>query len=298
VKLALLRVLFEVGGRMPARLLYACADLAGTLAWLVSPRLRAVTRDHMAHIPALTSDLERRDEAARGCVRSAARYWADLARTSRLTPAEAIDEYVSFEGIDRLFEALDRGCGVVLVTAHLGAPEFAVRVASQLGLDVLALTQRNESPAVNDLLHRVRRSHGGRFAEAGLSGTRLALEQLRRGGAVALIADRDITRSGASVPFFGERTTLPTGPIELAQRTGASLLPCFVFRVGAGRYSMRFERPLRLGRGGDDAARKHALLALARALESGIERAPDQWFVLQPIWRGLPPGPAHATGGH
>lgn len=288
MKAALLWVLIEVGGRLPARALYILADLAGAAAWLGSARLRGVTRDHMDHIPRFARDSVARERAARGCVRAAALYWADLARTAHIDPAVAFGEYEAFDGLDHLFQALDRGCGVVLVTAHLGAPEFAVRAASHLGLDILALTERNESPRVNALLHGARRGHGARFEEAGVGGARAALAQLRAGGLVALIADRDLLGTGHSVPFFGERTTLPPGPIELALRTGAAVVPCFVFRRGVARYRIAFAPPVEVGASGDrarDLAR--GMLALAHALEGGIASAPGQWFALQPIWRGL-----------
>ncbi|MFN8638013.1 MAG: lysophospholipid acyltransferase family protein [Dehalococcoidia bacterium] len=296
MKAALLRVLIEGFGRLPAGVLYPLAWLAGTLAWLVSPGLRGVTRDHMDHIPGLDSNPRARDRAARGCARAVALYWVDLARTAHLPADGAFDEYASFEGLPHLFEAVDRGCGVVLVTAHLGAPEFAVRAGPQLGLDVLALIERNASPRVNAILQRARRGLGARYAEATAGGARTALDHLRRGGTVALIADRDIARTGISVPFFEERTTLPAGPVELARRTGAALVPCFVLRRGVARYSVRFEPALPVARTSDRQRDIEAgTLALARALEAGIAAAPAQWFVTAPIWSGLH-ARAHTAG--
>ncbi len=87
---------------------------------------------------------------------------------------------------------------------------------------------------------------GSRFVDADLGGLRQALEQLRCGKVVAIAADRDLARTGHAVPFFGERTTLPSGPIALARRTGATVLPSFVRRLGPGHYTMQFEAPIDL----------------------------------------------------
>ena len=46
-------------------------------------------------------------------------------------------------------------------------------------------------------------------------------ERLRDNGMVCLMADRDLTRSGVQVDFFGEPTRMPAGSAKLAIETGA-----------------------------------------------------------------------------
>ena len=48
-------------------------------------------------------------------------------------------------------------------------------------------------------------------------------ERLRAGGVVCLMAERDLTRTGVEVDFFGEPTRMPAGPAKLAIATGAAL---------------------------------------------------------------------------
>ena len=52
---------------------------------------------------------------------------------------------------------------------------------------------------------------------------------LRRNDIVCLLCDRDIQRNGVEVEFFGETTTLPAGPVTVAMRTGAPILPTAVY---------------------------------------------------------------------
>ena len=68
-----------------------------------------------------------------------------------------------------------------------------------------------------------------------MRGVRETLTHLRDGGLVALMADRDIQRGGRLTPFFGERAPLPTGPIELALRPNAAVVPGFPIRTRGGR---------------------------------------------------------------
>jgi KDO2-lipid IV(A) lauroyltransferase len=115
---------------------------------------------------------------------------------------------------------------------------------------------------------------------------------LSRQISVALIADRDVLGSGVPTTFFGQPAPLPPGPIELSLRTGAPVVPCFVLRTGVGRSAVHFFPPLAFPRTHDRATDlRTGLEALARALEAGIAMAPDQWFVLQPIWDTRRPDP-------
>src|SRR5699024_7882588 len=58
-------------------------------------------------------------------------------------------------------------------------------------------------------------------------------EQLKQaldaGEVVCLLSERDLTRSGVEVDFFGERCNMAAGPTRLAQETGANLhaVHCF-----------------------------------------------------------------------
>ncbi len=56
-------------------------------------------------------------------------------------------------------------------------------------------------------------------------------ERLRDNGIVALMADRDLTRSGVEVDFFGEPTRMPAGTAKLAIETGAVVLPTHCYNT-------------------------------------------------------------------
>ena len=285
--------LVRVLGRLPGRLLYAAADVAGTAAWYASARVRRVTRDHMRHVLMHRDagvDARAIDRAARGCVRSAGRYYADFARSAHLSAQRSFAAVESFDGIEHFFEAYDRGCGVILASAHLGSPEYLFRSARFLGLEMAVLTEPLSPPRLHDLVHEVRAAPGARFIPADRAGLRETLRQLRGGGVVAVMADRDIQGGGRPTPFFGERAALPAGPVELALRTGATVVPAFGVRVGGGRYRTIFQPSWRLSRSGDhDADVEAGMRRLAGALERGIAAAPEQWFALQPVWSGLRP---------
>jgi KDO2-lipid IV(A) lauroyltransferase len=278
----------RVLGRLPLRVLYALADAAGTLAWYGSPRLRSVTLDHMRHVYGGAASRTRLARSARGNVRSAARYWADMARAPHLAPGELIDRLEAVEGVDRFFEVYDRGCGVLFVSAHIGNPETLIRAVGTLGIEVLVLTEPLSPPRLHELVHEVRQAPGVRFVPADRQGVRLALEQLRAGKVVGVLADRDVLGTASPRPFFGERARLPSGAVDLALRTKSPIVTGVARRGRGRRMRVVLDPPIELERSGDRAADIEAgMQQVVGALEAGIRASPEQWFALHPVWGGL-----------
>ncbi len=287
LRLRLLQLLVRVANRLPVGLLYALASAGASIAWLGSPTLRGVTRDHMRHVaPAATSRREI-DAAARGAIRSAALYYIDFARYAALRPEDTFDHVDTIEGVPDVFEAFDRGRGVILASAHLGNPEF---IAQALGpfFPTAVLTEPLEPPELHDFIHEVRARSGVRFVPADRNGVRVAMRHLRCGGVLGLLADRDVLGTGEPFPFFGERASMPHGAVELAWLTGAAIVVGFVVRTRPGRYRITLrevEVPTRKSGSGDrDTDIEVGMRRFIASIEDGIRATPDQWFALSPIW--------------
>jgi KDO2-lipid IV(A) lauroyltransferase len=104
-------------------------------------------------------------------------------------------------------------------------------------------------------------------------------ERLRANGFVCLMADRDLTRSGVPVNFFGELTRLPAGPAKLAIETGAPLHPAHVFYDGDDCV-VQIDDALDTSSGDVGAITG----ALASRFAVNIAAHPQDWHMLQPQW--------------
>ena len=289
IHFAVLWFLVQVAGRIPARVLFALAYACGTLAWRLSPRLQRVTRDHMGHVLGARATPREVDAAARACVRSAAYYYADFARYSHLSTEATLAYLDALEGIDLVRAAIERGRGVIVVSGHLGAPEMVGQALAPMGLNLAAITEPLEPPAVHRLVDGVRQTHGITFFTADLAGLRAARAHLANGGVLAVLADRDVLGTGSPYVFFGEPAIMPTGVVELARRTGAEVLGARVLRgARPWRYHAYVEPiPLPAPTGDRQADLDSGMRAALAWLEGAIASAPGQWFALQPIWSGL-----------
>ena len=272
---------------LPRRAAYPLGDLIGELAYLGNRPARRVALANMRHVlgpQAPAADLR---AAARAGFRAAAVYYVDLARTPRMRPARFTADNVHVEGYEHLSEAVAVAHGVIIATLHYGNPEFVAQSLSARGLTFMALVEPIEPPPLFALFQRQRHSQGHRFVEANRGGVKQVIRHLRAGGLVAILVDRDIQHSGSILPFFGSPACLPTGAVDLALATGASILPTVTRRRRLDQFDVVIEPPLVLKRSGDaqlDRCQNSARL-IAR-FEPYLEKEPGQWFVLEePVWR-------------
>jgi KDO2-lipid IV(A) lauroyltransferase len=286
---AALWLLVHVGGRLPLGILEAAARAGGTAAWWASRRLREVTRDHMRHVLGVSATPRDIDRAARECVRTAARGYAEFAHLPRLSPDAVRARVVSADGMEALAAAHAEGHGVIIMSAHLGAPEVISRTAPTFNAKMAGIAEPLRPQRVHDFVQSVRAVPGVPVFAATLAGLREARAHLAGGGALGILVDRDVLHTGHPHAFFGERALMPTGAVEIARRSGAPIVAVWCYRDGRpGRYRLvgrRVELPPATGdREADVESGMRATLA---ALEAAIRAAPGQWFPLAPVWDGL-----------
>ena len=282
-------LLVRVGGRLPLALLDTIAATGGTLAWWGSRRLREVTRDHMRHVFGANATRRDIDRAARECVRTAARGYAEFAHLSRMSPERVRAQIISTDGMEALTEAQTEGRGVVIISAHLGAPEVISHSAPTFGIELAGIAEPLSPPRVHGFVQRVRSITGVQYFPATLAGLRDARAHLAAGRALGVLVDRDVLHTGHPYAFFGERALMPTGAVELATRSGAAVVAVWIYRTAdVGQYRLVGKRILLPSATGDRTADLDAgMRVVLAALEDAIRVAPGQWFPLAPVWSGL-----------
>jgi KDO2-lipid IV(A) lauroyltransferase len=256
------------------------------LGWLLSfvarDRMALVTR-HLERILGPHEDVTRR---ARRMFASYGRYWAEVFWV-RPRRKDGILRDATVAGVEHVRAAEAAGKGIVLALPHLGNWEAAGAKAEEIGIPVLAVAESLPNERITQWFVGVRNQMGIDVALTG-KGHRVTaelLQRLRDGGTIALLADRDLTGRGVEVEFFGERTTVPAGPVALADRTGAVLLPvgCY-FDDGPG-HAFVVRPPLQLPTEGTREERVAAgAQLLARELEAIIREHPEQWHLFQANW--------------
>jgi KDO2-lipid IV(A) lauroyltransferase len=273
-------------GRLPAPVLYGVANLAGELAYVLLVRIRHNVWDNMRHVMGPATPKAELRRAARQVFRNTARYYADLIRRPRLDIQRFYERQLVYREFEEYFvPALERGKGIILVSGHFGGAELVVQGLLPLGVKVFALTEPLEPPALSRLVHRLRSSTGHTFLPVSLRNVKAALRYLKAGGVVALLCDRDIEGRRLRVPFCDAPASMPVGAVELAMRTGATLLPVFAHRRDDNRYEAFLEPPVELAHTGDSQADLETnVRRLLQRFEPHLRSDPGQWTVLEAVW--------------
>ncbi len=273
---------------LPASVAYGLADIAGRLWWR-SPGRRRLVSANLARVCEATGRATSGpafERLVRRAFRNHARYYLELLRGPSY-PLERIGEFVTVHDWER-HEATLRSGPTVLVGAHIGNFEPMGAYFAAHGIPVLAPIEEIRPRALFEFLSS-RRGTGRGVEIVPLSKARRPMiAALRRGGAVGLIADRDLDGDGLPVTFFGHPTTLPQGPAALVVMSDAAFLAGCCLRVGPDRFDCVGE-PIAVARTGDRRTDVEALTrAMGREFERQIARAPEQWWgSFQPIWPDL-----------
>jgi phosphatidylinositol dimannoside acyltransferase len=274
--------------RLSMRSAYRLAAWTGWLLYLLSRRLRRALICNMRHVlgpdtvGAGKGQQQVRGHARRICVNLLTGY-CDLFRVDRLTAGE-IKKLVQVEGWQHLEQAVAKGQGVVIISPHFGSAELAMHIPAVYGLPATIVVEHIRPERLYRYIARQRASHGLRVMPA--DGPMLGLfRALKRGEVAILICDRDLTGNVRDTIFFDAPARLPDGPVQVAWRTGAALLPAFALRLPGDRSRVTFEAPLDLPHTGNREADVQAGVELVVAvLQRWIGRHPDQWLVSVPAW--------------
>lgn len=223
------------------------------------------------------------DSLMRAALASYARYWKEAFRLPSMNlPALAARLDEVFIGAEHFAAAHAGGRGAVMALPHSGNWDMAgVWLAQNYGT-FTTVAERLKPESLYDRFIEFRESLGFEVLPT-TGGDRppmeVLAERLRANRFVCLMADRDLSRSGVPVQFFGEPTRLPAGPAKLALQTGAPLHPAHVYYDGDDCV-VRIDDAIDTGSGDVGVITQ----ALADRFAVNIAAHPQDWHMLQPLW--------------
>ncbi len=172
---------------------------------------------------------------------------------------------------------------VVLLTAHYGNWELLQVIGTLEGRPIHVLQRGQKLSRLNRMISDLRKSKGSVAVTRGM-GMREMIRALRRAEPVGLLGDQDAGKhEGKILRLLGRKTTVPTGPFELARRTGAVVLPAFITSSSDAQHTIHVEEPL--SGFDEDAGLESAMTRYVGMLEERILSHPEQWLWAAKRWK-------------
>ena len=288
------RLVLSFLGLLPRRLSTSLGCVVGRFTYHASRRLRSTgERNLLLAFPKIEKD--ERDRILRGCFINLGRQLGEFSHFSKLTPA-ILSEIADTDGLDDFRETFQtaqaKGCGVILVTAHLGAWELSSFGFSALGYPLSFPVRRIDNPRIEKLVEGIRTRFGNRSIDK-RGGLRSMMKVLKAGGTLGLLMDINmLPREGIFVDFFGVPASTTFTVAQLALRTGATVIPVFVpWDHRRRRYVLSHHPPVSIAETGNEEEDIRQLTALlTQVIEDQVRRYPDQWLWIHKRWRTRPPG--------
>ena len=215
-------------------------------------------------------------------MRSYMRYWCDTFRLPDWSK-ERIIKTTSITNEHLLTDAIAAKTGVIVAVPHAGNWDHAGAYFCAKGIRLVTVAERLKPEKLFLKFLAYRQAMGMEVLP--LDGRVLSTleERLNEGALVALVSDRDLSRSGIEVDFFGGTARMPAGPALLALRTKAPLITAFVTYTQSGVH-IEF-RNIILPSSGDESTKVNEIVQMtAQYFADGISENPQDWHMLQRIW--------------
>jgi KDO2-lipid IV(A) lauroyltransferase len=244
-----------------------------------------------AQIKRLRSNLQRvlpgngpdaMDQLMREAVSSSMRYWCDTFRCSDWSKSR-ISTTVTATREELLTAPMKDGRGVVVALPHAGNWDHAGFYFCAMGFPLVSVVERVKPEALFNKFLEYRQNMGMEVLALDGRSMGTLMQRAREGALIALVSDRDLSRSGVDVDFFGHPARMPAGAALLAIRTGIPLITAFVSYTNTGIH-IEFNS-VEIPSQGTEAERVRKVVQnCADLFAKGIAKHPQDWHMLQRIW--------------
>jgi KDO2-lipid IV(A) lauroyltransferase len=266
---------------LPEKVAYRLFSSIGRRAVKVNGKSVQRLRSNLSRVKPELSQSELDDLVARS-FNSYMRYWCDTFRIQDWS-VERIQRSVTLNNGHLLIDAVQTGKGVVVALPHSGNWDHAGAYFCSIGLPLVTVAERLKPEALFQKFLAYRSSMGFEVLSLDSRSFVTLLKRAREKRLIALVADRDLSRSGVDVEFFGHPSRMPAGPALLAIKTGIPLVVAHVSYKAIGIH-IDFTEVHIPAEGSESEKISGTVQACADLFAKGIAQHPEDWHMLQRIW--------------
>lgn len=200
-----------------------------------------------------------------------------------------LDEVRARAGIENghiLDEAIARGKGVIIISAHYGSWEAGGLAMMSLMKNVRAVARRLDNEYLERDLAQIRARSGVQLLDRRKAGRSL-MKALSEKAVVILLPDQAVQpREGILVNFMGRKAWTTPAPAKMAVRHGTTIVFAFCIPEGA-RHRLQFEDSIDVGQlSGDEKSAEALTERINDVISRRIAARPELWLWMHDRWKG------------
>ena len=229
-----------------------------------------------------TQSTEQLEALTKKAVLSYLRYWRETFRSPDWSKERTLST-VTVTNEALLLDPIKAGHAVVVALPHAGNWDHAGSYFCLKGARLVTVAEVLKPRALFEKFLEYRQAIGMEVLPLDNKAFPELLERARAGKLIALVADRDLSRSGIDVSFFGGIARMPAGPALVALRTQSPLVTAFVSYTPTGIHVQLDS--IAIPAGGDEESQvKEIAQKCADNFAAGITQSPQDWHMMQRIW--------------
>jgi Kdo2-lipid IVA lauroyltransferase/acyltransferase len=268
---------------LPERFLPTLGDWFGVLGYYIMPDRQKTAQENIKRVYGSALLAKQIKSMAKAAFKNISRDMIEVGLSYIAPPDQRfLKKNISVQGIENLDNALKKGKGVIAISAHLGNfPIISVKLA-MLGYPFSLIAKDPKNIYLVNIFQQWRNRFGigvipykPRHRCANES-----LKVLRKNGIIMLLIDQNPRKKyGVDVNFFDHQLPTYSGPIVLALRTGAALVPMFIHRNTNNTETLHILPEITLKKSN---AKDQDVIDNLRAInvlcEAWIKKYPEQWW--------------------
>ena len=282
-----IRLLIWISNSIPRKTWLSMCGFLGNIAYRFSRRSRTLAISHLQlAFPGKSSSEVKR--LARRVFTMLGKNAGDILRSTNIRSLEQLEKILVTVALENYDSANAKGKAVIFFTSHLRAFALQVTNMAMRGLNPNIIGTPLKNRRLNELLWEYRNAHGAIAIARGRETFKL-IKTLKSGGSVALLIDQDTKVQTVFVDFFGKEAATPVGATVLAMKTGAAVVPTYIYLAEDGLQHMHIlpEVPMRIT-GDEQKDIVFNTQILTNFIEEQIRKHPEQWVWMHERWKTRP----------
>ena len=180
-------------------------------------------------------------------------------------------------------EILKKNKPVIFVSGHFANYELMSMELTKANIKLATIYRPLNNIFLNPLMEYLRKTFVcENQIKKGRNGVKQALEYMKKGYSVALMADQRVSE-GPRINFFNNKAHTTTLPAQLSSRFNCEIIPVYITRTFDEKFEMELLNPVQISE--DTNNKEFITKKINEIIEKLILRDPSQWILTHNRWK-------------